>query len=169
MGVINVRVDITEETATRERMTKLREEIAVREATEKELRRTIKLADEALAAKNNFLAVMSHEIRTPLNGVLGMVQVLATTDLDEEQKELVEAMVFSGDVLLAIISDILDLSKLESTQVELEERELQPRDLVKHVVSTAIAATRGRDIRIEGQVADSVPLAVRGGGGGWEG
>ena len=74
VGVMNVLVDITEEAATRERMTKLREEIAVREATEKELRRTIKLADEAIAAKNNFLAVMSHEIRTPLNGVLGMAQ-----------------------------------------------------------------------------------------------
>ena len=95
-----------------------------------------------------------------------MAPVLATTGLDEEQKELVEAMVFSGDVLLAIISDILDLSKLESTQLELEERDLKPRELVKHIVSTAIAVTRGRDIRIEGHVADNVPLAVRGGGEG---
>jgi signal transduction histidine kinase len=67
-----------------------------------------------MEAKNSFLAVMSHEIRTPLNGVLGMAQILATTPLNSEQKELVDAMVFSGDVLLAIISDILDLSKVEA-------------------------------------------------------
>lgn len=162
VGVINIMVDITEEAVSRERLAKLREEMAVRDVTEKELRRTIQLADEAIMAKNNFLAVMSHEIRTPLNGVLGMAQVLATTGLDEEQRELVDAMVFSGDVLLAIISDILDLSKLESTQLDLEERELRPKEVVKHVVSTAIAATRGRNIVIEGHVADNVPLSIIG-------
>jgi signal transduction histidine kinase len=113
-----------------------------------------------MEAKNSFLAVMSHEIRTPLNGVLGMAQVLATTSLDLEQRELVTAMVFSADVLLAIISDVLDLSKVESGTMKLEERELNPRDIIKHVVRTAIAASKDRGISIQADVGDDVPALV---------
>lgn len=162
LGVITACMDVTEQALAREKLAQMREEMAVREATEKELRRAIRLADEAMEAKNRFLAVMSHEIRTPLNGVFGMAQVLATTPLDPEQRELVSAMVFSADVLLAIISDILDLSKVEAGTMKLEERELNPRDIVKHVVRTAIAASKDRGITIQADIADDVPSMVYG-------
>uniref|UniRef100_A0A7I4AXA3 histidine kinase n=2 Tax=Physcomitrium patens TaxID=3218 RepID=A0A7I4AXA3_PHYPA len=162
LGVITACMDVTEQALARERLAQMREEMAVREATEKELRRAIRLADEAMEAKNRFLAVMSHEIRTPLNGVLGMAQVLATTPLDPEQRELVSAMVFSADVLLAIISDILDLSKVEAGTMKLEERELNPRDIVKHVVRTAIVACKDRGITIQADIGDDVPSVVYG-------
>ncbi|KAG0585657.1 hypothetical protein KC19_2G028100 [Ceratodon purpureus] len=162
LGVITACMDVTEQALARERLAQMREEMAVREATEKELRRAIRLADEAMEAKNNFLAVMSHEIRTPLNGVLGMAQVLATTPLDPEQRELVSAMVFSADVLLAIISDVLDLSKVEAGTLKLEEKELNPRDIVKHVVRTAIAASKDRGITIHADIGDDVPSVVYG-------
>ncbi|CAK9215499.1 unnamed protein product [Sphagnum troendelagicum] len=162
LGVATALIDVTEQAMLRERLAQMKDEVAKREVTEKKLRHAIAAADEAMEAKNSFLAVMSHEIRTPLNGVLGMAQILATTPLNSEQKELVDAMVFSGDVLLAIISDILDLSKVEAGTMELEEQGLNPRDIVKHVVRTAIAATRERNISIQAIVADDVPTLVIG-------
>lgn len=60
------------------------------------------------------LATMSHEIRSPLSGVVSMAEVLATTQLDEEQRQLVDVMVSSGDLVLQLINDILDLSKVQS-------------------------------------------------------
>jgi signal transduction histidine kinase len=74
----------------------------------------------ASKTKTEFLANMSHEIRTPLNGVLGMVQLLSTSKLTEEQHDMVETIRSSGDNLLAILNDILDISKIESGKLELE-------------------------------------------------
>jgi signal transduction histidine kinase len=78
---------------------------------------------QALAAneaKTAFLAMMSHELRTPLNGVLGMANALAATDLDRKQADYLDMIVQSGDGLLAILNDILDLSKIEAGKLELE-------------------------------------------------
>jgi len=69
--------------------------------------------EETLRAKQ-MLATMSHEIRSPLSGVVSMAEVLATTQLDEEQRQLVDVMVSSGDLVLQLINDILDLSKVQS-------------------------------------------------------
>ena len=72
---------------------------------------------DALRTKGEFLAVVSHEIRTPMNGVLGMAQLLQMTELTEEQKRYVETIQTSGETLLTIINDILDLSKLDAGRV----------------------------------------------------
>ncbi|MDR6531905.1 signal transduction histidine kinase/CheY-like chemotaxis protein [Caulobacter rhizosphaerae] len=76
-------------------------------------------AETANEAKSAFLAVMSHELRTPLNGMLGMAQALRTESLDARQREQVELMIDSGDTLLVLLNDILDLSKIEAGKLEI--------------------------------------------------
>lgn len=91
------------------------------------------LAEQAKEAKSQFLANMSHEIRTPLNGVLGMAGVLLNMQLHPAQRECVEAIHSSGQSLLSILDDVLDLSKIEAGRLTLEPVEFQLRDVVESV------------------------------------
>ena len=88
-----------------------------------EIRTLADQAQEASLAKSQFLAVMSHEIRTPLNGILGMAQAMAAEPLPDSQRKRVEIIRESGDALLAILNEVLDLSKVESGKLELEQVE----------------------------------------------
>jgi hypothetical protein len=85
-------------------------------------------AEEASAAKSIFLANMSHEIRTPLNGIIGFTELLKNSDLDDEKREFVDVIEKSSENLLAIINNILDLSKVESNKIEIDEILFSPID-----------------------------------------
>ena len=86
---------------------------------EKELRKARKAAEAASASKSSFLANMSHEIRTPLNGVMGMAQVLESTSLDAQQREYLSTIIESGKTLMALLNDVLDLSKIEAGKFDI--------------------------------------------------
>jgi signal transduction histidine kinase/ActR/RegA family two-component response regulator len=91
-------------------------------------------AEAATFAKSNFLANMSHEIRTPLNGVIGAAQLLSRTDLSAEQQELLQTLQSSSNLLINIISDILDLSKIEADKLTLNPAPFNIRECVKTVI-----------------------------------
>ncbi|KAF8400405.1 hypothetical protein HHK36_013703 [Tetracentron sinense] len=160
IGVNYMGMDITDQVIKREKMAKLREEIAVQKAKETELNKTIHITEETMRAKQ-MLATMSHEIRSPLTGVVSMAEILATTKLDREQRQLLEVMLSSGDLVLQLINDILDLSKVESGVMKLEATKFRPRQVVKHVLQTA-AASLQKILTLEGHVADDVPVEVIG-------
>ncbi|MEO6341040.1 MAG: glucokinase, partial [Caulobacteraceae bacterium] len=110
-----------------------------------ELRQARSVADAANRTKSAFLATMSHEIRTPLNGVLGMAQAIAQDELSPVQRERVEIIRQSGEALLAILNDILDLSKIEAGQLTLEDVEFDLESLLlgAHAAFTALANKKG--------------------------
>ena len=86
-----------------------------------DLREVALAAQSAANSKSNFLASMSHEIRTPMNGVVGMVDLLRRTKLDEDQREMLNTIRESGLSLLALLNDILDISKIEATESLLKQ------------------------------------------------
>src|SRR5580765_1532591 len=91
-------------------------------------------AEQANQAKSVFLATMSHEIRTPMNGVIGMATLLSDTSQTAEQEEYTETIISCGESLLLVINDILDYSKIESGNMELEQKDFDLRTCIENVL-----------------------------------
>jgi signal transduction histidine kinase/DNA-binding response OmpR family regulator len=136
----------------------IRDQIALRAA----LKEAADASARAAAATSAFLANMSHEIRTPMNGILGMVELLRDTPLTPDQSRHVEIIAGSGDALLAIINDILDLSKIEAGSFALEEITFDLPALIDATLPPLSIRAQERGVALTGEVAADVPRWVRG-------
>ncbi|MFC3653163.1 ATP-binding protein [Dyella humi] len=106
-------------------------------------------AERASKAKADFLATMSHEIRTPMNGVIGMLELLGHTSLDQEQRELVHAVEDSAGVLLQVLNDVLDFSKLEAGNVRLDDAPFDLRTLIDNVAGMMAGSAHKKSLQID--------------------
>lgn len=127
-----------------------------------ETRRQKNAAEDASRAKSQFLATMSHEIRTPMNGVIGMLEMLRDTPLNDNQKHYIDVIHRSGETLLEIINDILDYSKIEAGKMQLEVAIFDLEDLIEDCIQLFSATANKRKIELFGGVLPGTPLLLKG-------
>jgi len=131
-------------------------------AARKETLRALESARAATRAKDEFLATVTHELRTPLNGILGMANLLRETSLDRRQREYADLAVASGEHLMTLVNDLLDLSKAEAGRISIDERPFDLRATVGVVARTIELRAAGKELRIEMDYPAEAPQWVRG-------
>lgn len=122
-------------------------DITERKQMEKQLEQAKQIAEQSSHFKTQFLARMSHEIRTPMNGVLGMTDLLLNSNVSETHKEYLLTLKNSGEMLLAIINDILDISKIESGKFELHSRPFDLKSLIENVYQLLLPKAKEKKIQ----------------------
>ncbi len=144
-GTVSMHADITE---------RKKAEAAMRAAKEE--------ADRANQAKSDLVAMVSHEVRTPMNGVLGMARLLQELDLDNEQRECADTIVASGESLLHIVDDLLDVSKLEAGRLELESAPFIASDVVEQSVALMASRADEKGLMLTYKIDPNIPAVLTG-------
>ena len=119
-------------------------------------------AEKAVKSKSEFLANMSHEIRTPMNGMIGMVELLKKTHLDAQQKKYTESIIYSSNHLSMIISDILDISKIESGYIDLECAPFSIHNIIEQLKFSFDEEAQKKGIKFNTRIAPDVPIELYG-------
>ncbi|MFC7337428.1 PAS domain S-box protein [Haloferula chungangensis] len=129
---------------------------------ENEIREAMEAAELANESKSVFLATMSHEIRTPLNGILGFTNLLESSEMSSDQRNSVEMIRKSGDVLLGLINNILDFSRAESGRIVLKNEPFDPGLFVRNTVALHQGVADGKKLKLQVHVAEDVPSMIMG-------
>lgn len=132
-------------------------DVTERNRVEEELRLAKAAAESASRTKSDFLASMSHEIRTPMNAIMGIADLLAKTPLNAEQDKYVRIFRRAGDNLLNLINDILDLSKVEASQLEIERTEFSLSEVLEKVNEMVVVKSREKGLNLVFEVASDAP------------
>jgi len=137
-------------------------DVTERKRVEAELRAAKAVAESASQTKSDFLASMSHEIRTPMNAIIGIADLLAKTPLSPEQNKYVQIFRRAGDNLLHIINDILDLSKVEASELEMERTGFSLNDLLEKVTEMVAVRAHEKGLELVCEIAPKVPTTLVG-------
>ena len=135
-------------------------DITARKEAEQALLAAKEAAESADRAKSEFLAIVSHEIRTPINGVIGFAKLLNDTPLTPEQRTFTDMITSSGRTLENLISDILDLSKIEAGKIEIDHAPFAMRDCIEEIINLFRLRASEAGLTIKSQVAPGVPVIV---------
>lgn len=131
-------------------------------AHEKELQESREMAEKATEAKSRFLATMTHEIRQPLNGIIGMTELMRSTNLDNEQQQLLNKIRVSGDALLQVINEVLDYSRIEADKMELESAPFLLEKVVDETMDILSSKAIEKQLILEKNIQSSTPAVIIG-------
>ncbi len=131
------------------------------ERYQKELIQAKEQAEQGKRIKENFLANMSHELRTPINGIFGLLQLLAKTEINEEQEQMLQLLQVSSSSLLGVINDVLDLSKIESGKFKITRGPGDIRELCKAVINLLGIGAKEKNILLEVELQETLPDRIQ--------